>query len=213
MYHPLVKPNPSVWTAKRKWMGNIIPALFWLPAAAAGLTWMIVNSQILGLGLWLLVLSTVLGWIALNQFGFYQNGRMRRQLEKILRAGQGDLTQDRNFVGYASPKYAGMLDAHEDVGFLCFLPDRLRFVSETRMVEMSREQVKSVRFRANVHTMVGLGRWISVEGETDGKPIRLLIEPRDRGTMLGNLRMGKKLQSKIRRWLKETGPGPKSEAV
>jgi hypothetical protein len=60
-----------------------------------------------------------------------------------------------------------------------------------------------VRFRANVHTVIGLGRWISIEGFADGKPIRLLIEPRERPQLLGNLRYSKRLAQRIRRWASE----------
>jgi hypothetical protein len=183
-------------------MGNLVPALFWLPPMIAGIAVMAVTAQILGLGLWLIVAATVLGWLSLNQFGGYMNGRMRRELERLLRSRGEDLSGERNFVGFATPRYASLLDAHEDVGFLKLLPDRIRFVSETRVVEVPRAEVRGVRYRMNVHSLVGLGRWVSIEGESGGKPIRLLLEPRDRGTMIGNLRTGTKLKAKLKRWMK-----------
>jgi len=193
---------PTVWTSRRKVMGNLVPALFWLPPMIAGIAVMAVTAQILGLGLWLIVAATVLGWLSLNQFGGYMNGRMRRELERLLRSRGEDLSGERNFVGFATPRYASLLDAHEDVGFLKLLPDRIRFVSETRVVEVPRAEVRGVRYRMNVHSLVGLGRWVSIEGESGGKPIRLLLEPRDRGTMIGNLRTGTKLKAKLKRWMK-----------
>jgi len=195
--------GPTVWTARRKALGNVIPLLFWLPLTLAGIAVAVVREEVLGTGLWLIVAATVVGWLALNQFGFYQNGRMRRELERLMRAKGEDLSADRTFVGFASPRYHGLLDAHEDIGFLRILPDRLRFVSENRVLEVPKEDIREVRYRPNVHTIVGLGRWISVEGTAEGRPIRLLVEPRERGTMLGNLRYGPKLRAKLRRWLKE----------
>jgi hypothetical protein len=49
--------------------------------------------------------------------------------------------------------------------------------------------------------LLGLGRWISLEGVADGKPIRLLIEPRERPTLLGNLLFSKALAGRLRRWM------------
>jgi hypothetical protein len=57
-----------------------------------------------------------------------------------------------------------------------------------------------VRYRPNVHTLLGLGRWISIEGEVHGRPIRLRVESRVRDTMLGNLALGPWLRDSIERW-------------
>ncbi len=194
--------TPTVWTPRRKWLGNLVPVLFWLPLIVAGVWVMAARQEIVGLGLWLLIGGTALGWLAVNLFGFWDNARMRRQLTLIMQA-KGEPVAAAPFVGFATPKYSSMLDPHEEVGFLMLLPDRLRFLSEERVLEVPKEQIQSVRFRANVHTLIGLGRWISIEGTSDGKPIRLLIEPRERRTLLSNLSYGKSLRQKISRWLKE----------
>ncbi|HWD41908.1 MAG TPA: hypothetical protein VG944_23915 [Fimbriimonas sp.] len=189
----------TVWTPARKWLGNLIPAAVWTAFAAYGLYQIVQTKQLVGQGLIFLIIATVAGWIALNFFGFYQNGRMRRRLTIIL-GKDGALPADRVFVGFASPKYTGLLDAHEDVGFLCFLPDKLVFIGENRTLEVGKGEIQKVQFRPNVHTMVGLGRWISIEGAKQDVPIRLLIEPRERNTMLGNLRFGPNLRRKIVAW-------------
>jgi hypothetical protein len=180
-------------------MGNLIPAFFWLPLATYGLYLMFQRHQIISQGIWCLVGATVVGWLSLNQFGFFQNAAMRRRLAEILNSDE-DLPKDRAFVGFASPRYTGVLDAHEDVGFLCFTPNALLFVGERRTVEMPRECVKSIRYRPNVHSLMGLGRWISVEGEASHHVVRMLVEPRERQTMLGNLRYGPKLKARIEAW-------------
>ena len=192
----------TVWTARRRVLGNLIPAFFWLPPAVVGIFLIAVKGQLFGPGLWLLVLSTVLGWLAVNQFGFFENGWMRWQLERILKSDGKELTGELVFVGFATPTYSSMLDAHEDVGFLRILPDRLVFASESRNVEVMKSSVTEVRFRMNVHTLVGLGRWVSVEGKVNDKPIRMLLEPRERPTLLGNLLYSKKLRQKLIDWRK-----------
>lgn len=183
-------------------MGNLIPIFFWLPPAAAGVIWAALTHQFLGPPLLLLGFATVVGWFAMNAFGLYDSGRMRLALERILTVKGEKLPDDRVFVGFATPGHAALLDAHEDVGFLLIHPDRLRFVSETRDVSLPKAEVKDVRFRMNPHTVLGLGRWVSVEGESEGVPIRLLVEPRERRTMLGNLRETRPLRERLRRWMK-----------
>ena len=182
-------------------MGNVVPALFWLPPALLGVFLIIKHGQFLGPGLWCLIGSTILGWLAVNQFGFFENNRMRRHLQRILETQHQGLSGEYVFVGFATPKFSSMLDAHEDVGFLRILPDRLSFVSETRHIDVMRSDITEVRFRPNVHTLIGLGRWVSVEAKNGELPIRLLIEPRERGTMLGSKLYGSKLAKQLKSWL------------
>jgi hypothetical protein len=194
---------PTVWTARRKLMGNLIPALFWLPPALAGV-WLILRAdQHLGLGLALLGLATVAGWVAMSWFGYFENAKMRRQLERILSADGTPLPDGRIFVGFATPAYSSVLDAHEDVGFLLFDGDAIQFVSETRSVEVYRGQVQRVRYRLNPHSFVFLGRWISVEGSAGDRPIRMMLEPRERRTMWANRRFGRELRQRLDEWAKE----------
>jgi hypothetical protein len=181
-------------------MGNLIPAVIWLVPTLWGLRQMLASHQLTGQGLWWLITANALGWVALNQFGLYQNARMKRRLLAIL-GKSGKLSDDRIFVGFSTPKYTGVLDAHEDVGFLCFDGDEIAFVSETRFLNMKRGEVAKVQFRPNVHTLVGLGRWISIDGIRNQAPIRMLIEPREKVTMAGNLFYGRKLREKVDRWL------------
>ena len=191
----------TVWTSRRKWLGNVVPAIFWVPPATVGLFLVVVKGQFLGTGLWLLILSTVLGWLAVNQFGFFENARMRKQLTNILKATGQELPKEHYFVGFATPKYSSILDAHEDVGFLCIYSDRVSFISESRNLELSKSDLKLVRFRPNVHSLIFLGRWISLEGISGGRPIRLLIEPREKVTLFGNRRFGAKLQKHLAKWI------------
>lgn len=191
-----------MWTTRRKVLGNLIPATVWLIPAAYGLAVMASTRILLGPGLVLLGVSTILGWLALNSFGLFENLQMQKELEKILESRKDKLGAESWFVGLTTPKYRGLLDAHEDVGFLEILPDRLSFVSETRKIEFPLSEVRSVGYRANVHSVVLLGRWVSLEGESGGKPIRMLLEPRESGTMLGNFRESRVLRARLVSWAK-----------
>lgn len=193
-------PTPTIWTHRRKSLGNLLPFLVWLPIASAGLVVMTVTAELLGIGLLLLVLATLAGWITLNITGLFENRRMKLSLQRLLVArGDGDV-DNCPFVGFCSPRYRGVLDAHEDVGYLRFLSDRLEFISETRIVEFQKDQIDRVKLRPNVHSLVGLGRWVSVEGTLQGKPLRMLLEPRDHDSMLANLRASANLRKRIILW-------------
>jgi len=194
--------KPTVWTTRRKVLGNLIPAIVWLIPTTYGLAVMATSRILLGPGLILLGVSTVLGWLALNSFGLFENLLMQKELEQILKNRKDAPAPESWFVGLTTPKYRGLLDAHEDVGFLEILPDRLSFTSETRRLEFLATEVRSVRYRVNVHSLVLLGRWVSVEGVSAGKPVRMLLEPRERPTMLGNFRESGVLFGRLSKWAK-----------
>jgi hypothetical protein len=184
-----------------------------VPPLAYGLYWMVKHQEILGVGLWFVAAAPVLAWIALNFLGLFENGRMRRELVRELGAREEPVPADAVFVGFASPRFHGLLDAHEDVGFLVLKPDAVEFRSETRTVRLLRRDVVRVRFRFNVHTLVGLGRWVSIEGLAEKRPFRLLVEPREKSALLANLLSSRALRERVEAWQKETGPGPKPGAV
>ena len=89
---------------------------------------------------------------------------MRRALGRRIGDGKGGAYPAAPFVGCATPTYAGWLDPHEDVGFLLMEGDRLVFHGDRLNLVMMKADIATVRYRPNVHTMVGLGRWVSVEG-------------------------------------------------
>lgn len=188
---------PKVWTTQRKVLGNLIPFLVWLPFAAWGI-WVVARDRaVTPSGLGWLAFATLVGWAAVSTFGLWDNAAMRRQLAARIRD-----PGERWFVGFASPKFSGLLDAHEDVGFLIMGKDVLLFAGDSHRVELPKDCVVRVGFRPNVHTVLGLGRWVSVEGVVRGKPVRMLVEPREQATMLGNLRRSGRLRREIEEWVK-----------
>ncbi|RYG47424.1 hypothetical protein EON79_07405 [bacterium] len=193
-----------VWTERRKALGNLIPGFIWAVPTVAGLVVMVLQGNLLGPGIWLLIAGTASGWLATGLFGLWDNARMRDELRGLLTA-RGEKLDDSHFVGFASPRYTGLLDAHEDVGFLILKPDRLRFVGEHRIVEVHGSDISQVRLRPSVHTVIGLGGWVSVEGQVQGQPIRVSFEPRERPTMFGNARRRRSLRTAIEMWRKGLG--------
>lgn len=157
-----------------------------------------------GFGLLMLGLSPPAGWISVNFLGLYQNRAMRKEMALRLRSAMDHPPYRRYFVGAATPAFRGLLDPHEDIGFILLHPDRVEFFGEKLHVNLLKSEVTHIRVRPNVHSMVGLGRWVSIEAMVNGKPGRLMLEIRERPTLLGNLRMSRTLLKKLQQW-KETG--------
>lgn len=193
---PTVEPEqgPPIWTFRRQLIGNLVPLLVAAPFGVVGLLMMYRDGDMLGRGLWMLALSVAVGIIAVNWLGLFENAAIRRAMERRL---PPDLSPVRWFVGATTPSFVGWLDPHEDVGFLWMDATRIGFFGETYRIEIPRAQVTAIRFRPNVHTLIGLGRWISIEAVVDGKPARLKIEPRERRTLLGNRRLGAEIRRKL----------------
>lgn len=173
---------------------------------AAGAVVMYRSGQIMGKGLFVLFLAQVAAWLTLNWTGLFDNRRMRKYLAKEVEVLKPGFRGYQTFVGFASPKHSSLLDPHEDVGYLLLTPEALEFVGDGRTIVVKRAQIFGIRFRPNVHSMVGLGRWISIEGRVDGKPFEMLIEPRDRDNLIGNLLLGRALKERIDNWLKRNEP-------
>lgn len=191
----------KVWSTGRQIMGNLLPSLICLPFLVVALLLFKPAKPLDPTALWWFAAFPAVGWLALNQFGFFQNAFMRRELARRLGFVDPKSQQDLVFVGIARPKYRSILDPHEDVGFLAIHPDRLEFMGETVQVDLSRKNVTRIRMRMNPHTLVLLGQWISVEGQVGLTPVRLLIEPREKTTLLGNLLYSRHLKARLEAWL------------
>jgi hypothetical protein len=207
----LVRPKLiKVWTSRRKWLGNVVPMLFWIAPTAGGLYWIIRTTVLIGPGLWVLIAGQIAGWLALNLFGLFENGRIRRDSMRNLAYRQPPAPGPVVFVGCASTRHHSLLDAHEDVGFLSFGKYELEFIGDDKRMRILREQVQRIHFLPNVHSIMGLGRWIAVEATIGGLPVRLLVEPREKDTMLGNLLISGWLKHVIDEWRAGHLPEPKN---
>jgi hypothetical protein len=198
--------SPKAWSTRRKLLGNMIPIALSMPFAALAIAGMLRNERIFGPEFLLLCGFPVSAWALMNFFGLHQNRAIRAELARRFKLGPPGEGPERHFVGVARPAYRGLLDPHEDVGFLFLEPRRLLFRGDSMEIALERDAIRQIRFRPNAHSLVGLGRWVSVEGVVEGKPVRLLIEPRERRTLLGNLRASRTLRARLERWVEEPGP-------
>lgn len=184
-------------------MGNLAPLAVSLPF---GIMAFVRYDPTLPIQRWIgwAVAFLLNGWLSTNWMGLWGNAAMKSELERRL-AKELPPPSDRIFVGFARPSYRGLLDPHEDVGFLFTDDSAIHFLGEIHRVSVLRSAVTSVRVRSNIHTWLGLGGWISIEGEEGGKPFRLLVEPRERSTLLGNRSVRSAWIERLRKWVRGGG--------
>lgn len=126
-------------------------------------------------------LSPFAFWMAINLFGLFQNGRLRKSLLSLRPSAQKAW-----FVGFARPSYRGWLHPHEFVGWLILQDESVEFRGENQSYRLNRDEIIAIRKAWNIHTLLGLGGWICLEGRVSGQRVRMLVEPRERATMFGN---------------------------
>lgn len=190
-----------LWGTGRKLIGNVLPLLVAAPLLVLGVM-RFPSEGFQGTTAALIVGFPVVLWMATNVLGPLGGVGLKKEVERRLHLERPFDRTEKSFVGFARPSYNSLLDPHEDVGFLIVHPDSLEFFGGDVRTELARQNVESVSFRANPHTWAGLGRWVCVDGKIDGTPVRLLLEPRSRATLLGNRSEGKRLRARLSAWLK-----------
>ena len=198
----------KVWTTTKKIMGNLLPLILASPALVFAVLEFARHGPSRALMLWLL-LFLACAWLFLVVLGLFGNGAMKRAMGQRMHNERPFDKTERYFVGFSRPSYKSALDPHEDVGFLVLHEDRLEFWGGEHRVSLDRRCVTGVRFRPNTHSIVGLGRWVSIEAVVDEKPVRMLIEPREKATLLGTLLCSKPRRD---RRLGGNGAGPPARA-
>jgi hypothetical protein len=195
----------KVWTTWRKVAGNLLPLVLASPVLYFAVQEFSRSGASVKLLLWIAAFIAA-AWVLLALLGFFGNGAMRKEMGRRLHIERAFDKTPRFFVGFARPTYKSALDAHEDVGFLLLHPDRIEFWGSEVKVSIDRRDVTGARFRPNTHTIVGLGRWVSIEAVVGEKPVRLLVEPRVKSTLIGNLIFSRKLLRAIQDWKAEGPP-------
>lgn len=206
-------PSPRpVWTTSRKILGNLLPLLVASPILVMAILVFARNGpSVAAIGWGVAFLVAI--WVSVALFALTTNGKMKRQMKERLHHDRPFDNSEKFFVGIASPLFKSVLDPHEDVGFLMLHADHLEFFGSDRHLVMNKKDIVALRFAPNVHTVLGLGRWISVDAVVRGIPARLLIEPREKMTLIGNLFFSGVLKERLESW-KNDGPRTESpEAV
>ncbi|MDX2066740.1 MAG: hypothetical protein SFX74_13470 [Fimbriimonadaceae bacterium] len=210
--HPAATPpnagdRATIWTERRKWMGNLIPMTAWLPFTGIGIFHLVQDPTNLDpIWSWLLA-GVAAAWLMVNFFGLFENGKMQSELRRKLEFRRVKVPADAIFVGMSTPSFSSLLDTHEDVGFLAIGDDAVEFMGEHRRIRIGRDEVRRIRSRANIHTFIGLGGWICIDGVTDGKAIRLQVEPRVRSIMIANVLGRRALRGRLETWFR----GPEAQ--
>jgi hypothetical protein len=181
-------------------MGNLIPLLCMLPFAIGGTILMVTAQEVTTVGVLLCFVALVVGWFAVNQFGFFGNAYLKQEIQRRVLAKAGKDASKGIFVGFARPAYMGLLDAHEDLGYLFLGGETLEYVGELHQVSLAKADIIGVRYRANIHSALGLGRWVSIDARHKGKPVRVLVEPREASSLLENRKRGAELRARIEKW-------------
>ncbi|MBX3095928.1 MAG: hypothetical protein KF812_03625 [Fimbriimonadaceae bacterium] len=197
------------WSTTRKFAGNLLPLVFSVPLLVLAASEAAEHGPTGKLFL-LLGAFAVIGWFTTGLFGAIGNDYLKDGVGEALHHDRGFDNTEKYFVGFAPPNTKGLFDPHDDVGYLILHPDRLEFFGEANHVSLMREHAKVVRKRPNIHSLLGLGGWVSVEGHRDGKPIRLQIEPRPNSIQFLNALARKQLKKRLLEWL-TMSPEPNSE--
>lgn len=187
----------TIWTNWRKFAGNLFPGMVWAIPTTWGILGVVKTGQYLGQGLAGVVIGVIAGWISTNFFGLYQNRKMRRELEEVIDDGLEGHGK-KYFVGLSEPGGGSAFDPHDRVGFLVLEKEQLRFVDDVDVLELPRAGIVSIRFRPNIHSLLGLGRWVAIEGADK----TWLVEPREKRTLIGNKRFSKGLKRELEFWKK-----------
>ena len=192
---PLVEQR--IWNPARRILGNLAPMILCVPFGIAGVMLYRIEQPFEPIPLIALALFPVIGWLATNVMGLWDNDRMRAELARRFGRTQAGQKQDLVFIGFSSLKYRGALDPHEDIGFLVFGDEELEIFGDARQLTLKRTEITKIEKKGNVHSLVGLGGWIAIYTPEGG----VLIEPRERTSLLANKRFAKELRAKLESWL------------
>lgn len=201
---PLV--SDRIWTPWRQIQANVVPMILSLPLLVAGVRIYRVDRPWDTTPLGLILAFPIVGWIAVNLTGLWSNQTMEAQLLRRLGRKYPSERMNMVFVGAAKPGFQGLLDPHQDVGFLIFHEDRLEYFGEKLSAEIPHDQLIQVCFRRNIHSALLLGRWIAIQYLDGGNQQELRIEPRKYLTLLGNRIYSKVLLKQLTDLLKQNHP-------
>lgn len=146
-----------------------------------------------GPGLWLILTFPVIGWLSVNVLGLASNGVMRDEMGRRYGREFGTPSADLWFVGMARPSFRSVLDPHEEVALIWRDGDHLVVMGDLTRHEIPQSAITDVRLKRNIHSLFFLGGWVSLTWEESSGTQTLLMEPRQKHTLLANNRLRKAL--------------------
>lgn len=185
-----VQAKPAIWTLRRKIVPNVLPLLvgipFWVCAAILGRHGSFLDA------IELATFGLLICAVSLNWLGVTGNEGMRADLARRVIP-----PADAIFIGFSRPGFVNALDPHEDIGFFWLESDRLVIRGERLNMEMPRDRSMMIGFAPNPHTLLGLGRWVTLGTENE---LKVRVEPRERGSLRANKMLGVEWKSRIEKW-------------
>jgi len=176
-----------VWNRKRKWMGNVIPALPFGTFYSLGLYFALFAPKSLQwVSLPAVVLALVAGWLAIDRYGFWETQKMRAELEDSLKKKGIAIEPTDRWVGVSWKGGTSPLDAHLDVGFLRMTNAGVKVFGEQETYEVPWKSMTHLGWTPGIHTIMGLGGWCTVQYNTAEGNKTLKFEVRELPTMLAN---------------------------
>jgi hypothetical protein len=190
----------KAWTTSLRLMGNLLPLLLAIP-------WLYLSYQELGeFGLsgkaWrYLGLFVFSGIVGTSLFGMLGNNLLKDRVGMLLHRDRPFDKAERWFVGFAKPSFKGLLDPHQDVGYLILHEDSLEFFGETERIMVKKDQITRIRTAMNIHTWLGLGAWLMIEGTAGHSRFQMRIEPRMIAIVPLNWPHHMAIKARLQQWL------------
>ncbi|MDI9635570.1 hypothetical protein QPK87_14115 [Kamptonema cortianum] len=189
----------KLWTIWRQLPGNLLPILFCAPFLALALREFGDAGATTLFFVWVASFC-VSGWLAINFLGLTGNRSLKRTLRRRLPVLYEDLTADSIFVGFSRPGHRGLLDPHQDIGFLVIGENDLTFFGEIQKFSLEKDLITSISSKPNIHSVLFLGGWIAITAQAGERLYQMRIEPREKSTLLGNNRYRRRLIRQLNDW-------------
>jgi len=187
-------------TTGKKIVGNLLPLVLSVGLLVGGVSAFLNEGWTLRATV-LLIAFPVVAWVATGLLGLPGNAHMKDEMARRWHIEHPFDTTEKHFVGFARPSYRGLLDAHEDVGFLVLHLDGLEFFGSAASYSIPRSTISDVRLVRNPHSWLGLGGFVAVSGQVGDLAVRMLFEPRSKATLFGNRRLRQPLATAIETWM------------
>lgn len=171
-------------------MSNLVPLLIVPPLSLLAI-WLEKSVSLwAGLTVWAILPFAL--WLSINYFGLFQNEKMKRELSNKKPSGLYSV-----FCGFRRPYTSLYLHPHEDIGWFVVTNDYVEFIGDKLNYKLSKNEITAIRLIPNINTLLFFGGWVCIEAWSEGKRLRMLIEPRENHTMIANRKLRRELAKQL----------------